>query len=948
MCKNKDIMLIKENERLTARVQELENFFNNAAGLIVSVDQVGIIEECNNQVERMLGYDKNEFIGQPMSKFIHQNYIDKYKESLKEVLDTGFALDKEYKMIKQDGSLIDVSVSSSGINKSVEFYDKTICIISDISIRKAFEQQRIESEERYLALYESTPLAYQSLDEKAYFIDVNPVWLRTLGYKREEIIGKSFSDFLHDNWKEHFNVNFPKFKTQGYINDVQFKIRHKNGEYRDISFEGRIGSFQDGSFKQTYCVFQDITESKKAFEELAAANQQLEASNQQLTASEQQIKAYNQQLAANDQQLKAANLKLSTSETKLRKIIDYSPFPIAVVNALGNEILFWSKSATRLFGHTVSEMKEWFDLSYPDPKYRLKVRERWETHVEKALLTKLPINTGEYNITCKDGKVRICELYATFIENQLVVTFNDITNRKDFEEEILKAKEKAEDNEVKYKAAFYTSPDAVNINKMNGEYVEINEGFTRLTGYTKDDVIGRLSSEVEIWKIPEDRVKLSNALKEFGIIENLESVFKSKDGTLIPALMSAKTITLKNEPHILSVTREISERKEFEQELITAKEKAEDADRLKSAFLANMSHEIRTPMNGILGFTELLIQPDLTGEQQTEYISIIQKSGDRLLGTVNDIIEISRIETGLVNVNIDVVNINLQMQDLFNFFKPEAKSKGLKLILEDIVYDEEIILNTDSFKFNSILTNIIKNAIKYTNLGYVRIGYERKKDALVFCVSDSGIGIRQDRQSAVFERFIQADIEDRMAYQGSGLGLAIAKSFVEMLGGEIWLNSEEHKGSSFYFSLPLREANSIKLTEPTVEGLLKNETHKKIKVLIAEDNQISYLHLSIILRSFANEILHAQNGQLAIDLVKDNPDIELVLMDVQMPILDGIIAMSEIRKFNKEICIVAQTAYALEGDRDKFLESGFDDYIPKPIDVKKLRDIVLKVINKGY
>lgn len=233
-----------------------------------------------------------------------------------------------------------------------------------------------------------------------------------------------------------------------------------------------------------------------------------------------------------------------------------------------------------------------------------------------------------------------------------------------------------------------------------------------------------------------------------------------------------------------------------------AKEKAEESDRLKGAFLSNMSHEIRTPMNGILGFAELLKAPNLTGEKQQEYIQIIEKSGDRMLNIINNIVDISKIEARQMLTSISKVNINEQMDNIFNFFKPETDPKGIVLICEKKLRSSEEIINTDFDKLLSILTNLVKNAIKYTPQGSIEFGCEKNGKQLLFFVKDTGIGIPKDRQEAVFERFIQADISDVMAHQGAGLGLSISKAYVEMLDGKIWLESEEGKGSTFYFSIP--------------------------------------------------------------------------------------------------------------------------------------------------
>ncbi|MFA6129062.1 MAG: ATP-binding protein [Bacteroidales bacterium] len=254
-------------------------------------------------------------------------------------------------------------------------------------------------------------------------------------------------------------------------------------------------------------------------------------------------------------------------------------------------------------------------------------------------------------------------------------------------------------------------------------------------------------------------------------------------------------------------------------ELIQAKEKAEQSDRLKSAFLANMSHEIRTPMNGILGFAELLKEPDLTGEEQQNYIKIIEKSGARMLNIINNIVDISKIESGLMKVDIQEFNVNEKIDFIYNFFKSEVEGKGLHLSLKQKLPEEKAVTKTDPEKLYSILTNLVKNAIKYTNAGSIVLGYEKIGEFLKFYVKDTGIGIPKERQHAIFERFIQADTTDKNVMQGAGLGLSIAQAYVKMLGGKIWLKSEPGKGSEFYFTIPHTRKLQEKMRTETWEGV---------------------------------------------------------------------------------------------------------------------------------
>lgn len=402
-----------------------------------------------------------------------------------------------------------------------------------------------------------------------------------------------------------------------------------------------------------------------------------------------------------------------------------------------------------------------------------------------------------------------------------------------------------------------------------------------------------------------------------------------------------------------SIEKENEEIKQLNAQLQKAKEKAEENDRLKSAFLANMSHEIRTPMNGILGFAELLKEPMLPGEVQQEYINIIEKSGARMLNIINDIISISKVESGQMEVSLSETNINEQIEYIFTFFKPEAEHNGIKLHFKNSLPAKEAIIKTDREKIYAILTNLVKNAIKFTPTGSIVFGYNfNSADShvnpalLEFFVKDTGTGIPPEQQKIIFERFRQGSELLSRNYEGAGLGLSISKAYVEMLGGKIWLESEEGKGSEFRFTIPYStEAEAKDVTNNIPIGEAEGQV-KNIKILIAEDDDPSAKLIALAVRVFNPEVFTVRTGIEAIEVCRNNPDIDLILMDIKMLEMDGYEATKQIREFNKDVIIIAQTAFGMNNDREKALEAGCNDYISKPINRLSLIELIKKHVGK--
>jgi PAS domain S-box-containing protein len=441
-----------------------------------------------------------------------------------------------------------------------------------------------------------------------------------------------------------------------------------------------------------------------------------------------------------------------------------------------------------------------------------------------------------------------------------------------------------------------------------------------------------------------ERDKLGNPLRMTGTVIDISNQklieFELKKQMEENILLNKEYIS-QNEALIKS----IEQIRKINEELNEAKSNAEESYRLKSAFLANMSHEIRTPMNGIIGFSELLKSAKLPETKREYYASIVIDSSKQLLTIVNDILDISRIETGKVSLSYEDVVVNDLINILFAFFEPQTTSKAIKLIAYQPLSSSSSIIYTDKTRLRQVMTNLLNNAIKFTHEGQIKFGYRVIDGFMEFFVEDSGIGIPQELFEKIFEPFRQADLEINNQYGGTGLGLTISRKLIELLGGKIWLESLQGKGSVFYFTIPLGIKDSpVKIPVTNQEETVINKFHNMV-VLVVEDDDINYLFLETVLSKNKIKIIRALNGIEAVEICSHNPNINLVLMDIKLPFMNGYEATRRIKQQNPGIPIIAQTAYAMLEDRSKALEAGCDGYISKPIiksELLKLIDNYLK------
>ncbi len=490
-------------------------------------------------------------------------------------------------------------------------------------------------------------------------------------------------------------------------------------------------------------------------------------------------------------------------------------------------------------------------------------------------------------------------------------------------------------NQEHLKGIYDTSPFGIAVTDQDGKIIHTNQ---RLSESTSIPAIEFTDSTWLRHIISEDRKTVEsfwqNAHKYQGALSDLS--FRLRDTKKI-RWIRMKGAPMRDEGVFLGlvvVMENITESKNFEQDLIKAKNKAEESDLLKSAFLANMSHEIRTPMNAILGFSDLLATDDYSNDEKREFVEMIRSSGKLLLNLINDIIDISKIEAGELKIQHTSFKLSPVLDELFHTFRQQLDQNGknqVKLIQHGREAALKFEITTDKLRLVQILTNLLSNASKFTEKGQIEFGVIHIGEHYQFFVKDTGIGIPESKLDVIFERFRQADDSHTRVFGGTGLGLAITKNLTQLLGGSIWVESVEGKGSAFYFTLPA--PYDLGMTNKAYPDLSKKT------ILVAEDVDINFSLINGMLRNTHAKVFHAGNGMIAVDMaIELQPD--LILMDIQMPEKDGIHALKEIKKHKPQSKIVAITAFALSDEGEKYIRMGFDSYLSKPLGMEKLIELV--------
>jgi PAS domain S-box-containing protein len=630
-----------------------------------------------------------------------------------------------------------------------------------------------------------------------------------------------------------------------------------------------------------------------------------------------------------------ANEALVESETKYRQLVTQSPDGIFIVD-LSGRFLSVNRAICDSLHYSEEELLSMKILDIVPEQYHSIHKQR----LMAVLNGESTISSTEYEVIGKEGITYFVEVLSVpYYKGKEIAGFQgiarDITERKQAEKVI-------RESEGKYRRIFENVQDLYYETSMDGTILEVSPSIEILSGgqYRRDDLIGK--SMYNFYSEKEERDTLMLKLKEQGTVSDFEITLKNRDGSNVPCSLSAKvSFDEKGHPDkIIGSTRNISERKNALEKLKLAKEKAEESDRLKTAFLHNISHEIRTPMNAIVGFSALLTEPGLDEATMLSFIDTITQSSNQLLAIINDIIEISNIEAGILKSSKNEIKINIVFQRLFDQFYPKAAEKALTFRKETPLPDNEAIVQSDNTKFIQILTNLLSNAFKFTEKGRIEFGYNLTDDFWHFYVSDSGIGIPEDQFLRIFDRFYQVEHIMARHFEGTGLGLSISKAFVEIMGGKIWVDSEIGKGSVFYFTLPYSKSETM-VPEVTT-STQKIYFNQQASILVAEDDENNY---SLIMKflTFPNiTLIRAKNGVEAVKYCESGQPVDLVLMDLKMPEMDGYEATKKIKGIKPDLPVIAQTAFVT--DNEKAYNSGCVDIITKPFNRISLLEKVKKYL----
>ena len=724
---------------------------------------------------------------------------------------------------------------------------------------------------------------------------VNDRTIKSTGYSKEELIGKSPSILYEMAAGDKIQNFYELIRTAG-IGNMEVTVVTKKGDRIPIQLTGTPASF-DNSGESFLMIGLDISE------------------------------------------IKQAEIELIDSQNRIKTIIETTIDGILICET-PDDFSYINRAGLKLVGYNKEELRNAsFDNIFQNENEKSKYLEAFKE------IDKKDEYKGDIRIVNREGDVCHLEVSGTSVildnKKQYYFSIHDVSNRIHNEQALQLSEEK-------FRTLTENSRDHILRIEQNGKVSYCNSSFLKEYGFDTNDVIG--NAFMDIKNIPEEfkrglLPKVRDVLRN-GVVTNLEIVIHYKGRYLVFDWTITPESEVAGQAHsVLVVGRDFTGRKNAERELMVAKDKAESADKLKSAFLANMSHEIRTPLNAIVGFANLLKEDLINNEEKEEYINIINKSSDNLMMLINDIIDLARIESGQLNLLRGEVDVNAMLNSLFTTFKQRAKTEkgdsvSVVLSMPDTLHPMHIL--ADENRLIQIFNNLLGNALKFTAKGFVEFGYTRDNDFMKFFVRDTGFGIVHEKHKLIFDQFRQADEAITKKYGGTGLGLTICKKLVVAMGGDIDLVSEPGEGAEFFFSIPLviAELKEERLhSKPAVVHQIdpnKQYVWSDKMVLLVDDNSSAHLQLRKYLEKTGVTVISARTGNSARELLRKRDDISMVLMDIHMPDVNGVSFVQEMKEQGIKVPIIAKTTEELLKNGGEILNAGYDEFVSKPINREEL------------
>jgi PAS domain S-box-containing protein len=878
-----DITDRKESEKALQESEEwFRNLFEQSTDGILYLSSDGKIITSNKSFAEMHGYELEEILRMSIGDLDCPEQKQFFSERMTR-LSKGENLKFEVEHFHKDGHRFPLEVTTAMITMGSTNY--ILASHRDITEHRKAKQSLLESEEKLKSIFRAAPVGIGLVVDRV-FMEVNDAFCKMTGYTRKNLIGKH-ADMIYPTKEISDHVGVEKYRqiAEKGTGSVETLFKRKDGSIINVIMSSTPIDKNDMSKGVTFTVL-DVTDRHDAEE----------------------------------------SLKLS--EEKFRSIADNLTDVIFLTDTEG--IITYISPSCKIFGYSVEDFIGTFFGQYLA-----------ESDIQKAivaftetLISDNPTHNLQLVAKRKDGTSFFAELNGSALikGNEKVGVLGllrDITERKNMEAAVVAS-------EQRYRELFLNNPAPTYIFDVETlEFIEVNEATIRIYGYSREEFT---SMTLKDFRLQEDLPALYESLEGLGenVFHSTSMRHKRKDGTAFPVEITSHALPEKNGRKTrLVIVQDITERVRASEQMKLAKEKAEASDKLKTSFLNNISHEVRTPLNGILGFAEIMAQPDLPEKDKNECITMLFDSSDRLLNTITNYMDISLLTSGNLTVYKKDFIPGTVLRKIYDNYYQTCSNRKLELLLELPGQKDYISVNSDTEIFQKIISHLLNNAIKFTEKGSIKFGYKIHNEYLEFFVKDTGVGIGRESVETVFDHFAKEDRGPLKITEGSGLGLSISKGMVEILGGRIWVESEREKGSSFYFTIP-KSKEILTEKELRQEVLLKTDRVTST-ILVAEDDVTNFLYIQALLKQNTSaKILHALNGKEAVEIFLKNPDIDLILMDIKMPVMNGIEATRQIKAISPQIPIIAITAYAMAGDETRILDAGCDHYLTKPIDKKQL------------